>query len=461
VIAIYARVSTTEQAEKGYSLADQIRLCREKAESTDILEYIDDGYSGEFMGRPALDKLLKDLEIKPITHVIIYDPDRLARNSELQLSLAAKIESYAKLVFVTYEYDCSPEGKLFFTMKAGISAYEKAKILARTSRGRFSKALQGKVPSNNKPIGYGWDAEKSMYIINEKEAELVRHIFNLYIEGLGCRRLAAQLNNEGHLTKRGYKWSHKTVDDIIHNEMYAGKLQFGRQKYKLIAQGKQKGVPRNREEWVTIDVPAIITPEQFAAAQRQIAANKHFASRNTKRFYLLQGIVKCGKCGYSMTPQGTYNGNKPYYYYTCYNRAFNKGCDMRFIPVAIEDDVWGFILEIAKSGKPLLNDIPDVQNIIEENKKLVAKLEKQRTETLKWRSKQLITDAEAEAELYRISQEINKIKSIVLPIMPKLPNITLADIANAQTPQDKQRIIRGWGVKVIVQDVGDWKLSIV
>jgi site-specific DNA recombinase len=455
--AIYVRVSTDDQAKHGYSIADQIRLCREKAETTDIIEYVDDGYSGEFMGRPALDMLLHDLEVKPITHVIIYDPDRLARNTELQLQLAAKIETLAKLVFVTYEYDASPEGKLFFTMKAGISAYEKAKILARTSRGRFSKAMQGKVPNNNKPIGYGWDADNSMYIINEEEAKLVRHIFNLYLEGHGCRKLASILNSEGYRTKRGYKWCHKTVDDIIHNEMYAGKLHFGRQKYKLVAQGKQKGVPRSREEWVTIDVPAIITPEEFAAAQEQTRANRHFAKRNTKHFYLLQGIIKCS-CGYGMTPV-VVNQEKSYYYYACYNRRFLHECDTKYVPISIEDEVWQKVVETIKSGKPIITDLPDTRKLIDENNRTIAKLETQRTNIVKWYREGLYNSEDAEAELYRIASEIQERKSRVIPQSPKLPDIKLADVIAAKTPQEKQKLLRQWGVKVLVDSSG-WQFII-
>ncbi|WP_010093949.1 recombinase family protein, partial [Ornithinibacillus scapharcae] len=79
MIAIYVRVSTEEQSKKGYSLRNQIEECKKKANTNQTLEYIDDGYSGEFLERPGLTKLRQDVKEGHISKVICYDPDRLSR----------------------------------------------------------------------------------------------------------------------------------------------------------------------------------------------------------------------------------------------------------------------------------------------------------------------------------------------------------------------------------------------
>ena len=126
--AIYARVSSEEQAKSGYSLGDQLQVCRNRLLSmgfTDIKEYIDDGYSGEYLDRPALEELRNALRNKLIQNICIYDPDRLSRNLTNQLLIADEIEkSAANLYFVTGDYDASPEGRLFFNIRGAISAFE-------------------------------------------------------------------------------------------------------------------------------------------------------------------------------------------------------------------------------------------------------------------------------------------------------------------------------------------------
>jgi site-specific DNA recombinase len=142
MIAIYVRVSTEEQAKSGYSLPDQIRRCTEKANSLAVKEYIDDGYSGEFLERPALEKLRNDLRIGLIRTVIVYDLDRLSRETDHLLILVKEFEKKATLIFVTNEYAKTPSGEMFMTIHAAIAKYEKSTIKERTIRGKRQKAYR-------------------------------------------------------------------------------------------------------------------------------------------------------------------------------------------------------------------------------------------------------------------------------------------------------------------------------
>lgn len=220
---LYVRVSTEDQVRKGYSLDDQINACRSHLLAlgyTTIEEYIDDGYSGEFLERPALERLRNDLQKGMIKTIAIYDPDRLSRNLTNQLIIADEIEKAgARITFVTGDYDCSPEGRLFFSMKGAVSAYEKAKIRERTSRGRRAKATKGKIVLNSRPFGYDWDAENSMYLINEKEAKTIHLIYDLCINyGYGARVIALELVRRGIMGINNRPLSVCTVSRILKNE---------------------------------------------------------------------------------------------------------------------------------------------------------------------------------------------------------------------------------------------------
>lgn len=141
MVGIYVRVSTEESAKRGYSNKDQLQDCRKKAGTDEVIEYVDEGISGEFLDRPALTKLQKDVRKGLITKVVCLDPDRLSR--KLMNQLAEEFDRQGvELVFVNGEYTRTPEGQLFYSMRGAISEFEKAKInetrgdKRRSGRGR-------------------------------------------------------------------------------------------------------------------------------------------------------------------------------------------------------------------------------------------------------------------------------------------------------------------------------------
>ena len=177
MIAIYARVSTEEQAKHGFSLNDQIRQCRMKAETNKVKEYVDDGISGEFLDRPALTKLREDVREGIINKIICLDPDRLSRKLMNQLIITDEFDRRGiELVFVNGEYSKTPEGNLFYSMRGAIAEFEKSKINERMSRGRREKARQGKVLRDFQVYGYSYDKESEQFLVNEDEVAIVRLI---------------------------------------------------------------------------------------------------------------------------------------------------------------------------------------------------------------------------------------------------------------------------------------------
>lgn len=356
MIAIYARVSTEEQAKSGYSIQDQIRQCREKAgRNVEIKEYVDEGYSGEFLERPALERLRQDIRDGLIKEVIVYDPDRLSRKLMNQLLITEEIEKKAKLTFVNSEYQKTPEGMLFYQMRGAIAEFEKAKINERMCRGRREKARQGKVVKNYNIYGYDYDKEKETLVINEEEAKVVKLIFELFIKPngrvKGINGIAKYLTSRNYPTKKKKGvWHRQVVRQILLNETYTG--TFFQNKWNtegMLANkhlSKENRIPmkeRPREEWIEVKVPQIIDSETFERAQSLLKESRRRWAKQAVHRYLLSGLLRCGKCGNTMTGQRSKNWGKYVFCYTDkknYSGAKNKGCGLKVRVEQLDQEIW-------------------------------------------------------------------------------------------------------------------------
>lgn len=347
--AILIRVSTLEQGKKGYSIPEQLSAGHSMAQKLGcayVDEFIEEE-SGAFLDTPGLEVFRDALKANNYRYVICLDPDRLARNLVRQLVVASEIEqAKAELVFIHGEYANNAEGRLFFSIRGAISEYEREKIKQRTQSGLRRKALSGKVPRSGRPFGYDYDSTSGTYVINEDEAEAVRLMFKwigsekttLYET---CRRLAGlgiqTKNNSG-------AWRTNTVAGIVHNTLYFGEAVAFKKMRRKVAPGEYVNGQHPKENWVIIPVPAIITRDEFEAAQAALRENYDKAPRNTKNPYLLQGLVYCPLCGHRMGV--CYDGRIRISYFFCRTgtRAENKEprsprCAARQIPMAKLEDM--------------------------------------------------------------------------------------------------------------------------
>lgn len=465
--AIYCRVSTDAQAEQGYSIADQIRSCHAHATKLGLVttaesEYIDDGYSGEYLDRPALDRLRDALQDKRVKNVIIYDPDRLSRNLTNQLLVADEIEKAgAKLYFVTGDYDASPEGRLFFSIRGAISAFEKAKIRERTLRGKRSKALSGKLVFNDDIYGYVYDEEKSMYTINQQEAEIVKLIFNLYTSrNYGVNSLYSELKAMGIVNRKGKPFHASTLSSMLSNETYSGTKWSFTIYNKSIGQKKRKRTLRDESEWIPISVPAIVDKEIWDKAAECRRLNKVSAKRNTKTNYLLSGIIRCSACGYAMHGVNYRRGNKEYPYYVCTAYVNNNKCQNRkCIPsVELDEAIWSDITNTAKNNHNLSiyhdnvkKNMSTARNNLE---KQLEELQTRKATLIKWVADGMIEIKMAERDLQNINREIASTQSAINAVtMPASTSkiITMDDIMAAETFEDKHRLMLQSGITVHAQ----------
>lgn len=356
---IYARVSTEDQAKHGYSLQDQLRECRKKAGTNNVIEYVDEGISGEVLDRPELTRLRKDIREGIITEVICFDPDRLSRKLGNQIIIADEIERRAKLTFVNGEYAKTPEGILFFQMRGAISEFEKAKITERMSRGRREKARQGKVVRDYQIYGYDYDSENRQLVINEREAEIVRLIFALFTGKIkkvkGINGIAHYLTDQKIPTKKNTGvWHRQVVRQLLMNKAYIGEFYQNRWNTEGMLYNKYKSQEeriqmkeRPKEEQILVPCPAIINNETFLYAQRLLDESRRRWAGKSQNKYLLSGLISCGECGNTMTGRKSKNWGKYIFEYSDLKNtagAKNKGCGKRVKVEELDEIVWNTVV---------------------------------------------------------------------------------------------------------------------
>jgi site-specific DNA recombinase len=430
--AIYARVSTAEQAEKGYSLDTQLEACRQRAAELGVEEaeeFVDDGYSGEFIDRPGLDRLRGQLAGQELAYVIVYDPDRLARNLAHQLIVTEEFErAGAELVFVSVSFEQSPEGKLFYSIRGAISDYEKEKIKERSLRGKRGKAAKGKIIADAKPFGYTFDRKESNYIVNEPEAEIVRDMYGWLVnDKVGTATICKRLNERGVPSPRLKKpWIVSAVYRLLTNPLYKGTHVAMRYKYQKVGQNKRVRELRPEAEWIEVPVPAIVDAATWEAAQRQLKENKSLAKRNLKHEQLLSGLVYCGKCGRKMTIAYAGKASEPKSYYVCVSQRSNtyiysgqERCDARRVPTeTLDKAVFDHLLQLSANPKqikqylvsrPSQAGAQNLQTALERLADNEARLVKQREMLLRWYRQQMVSDEDAERQLADIRQRLHDI----------------------------------------------------
>lgn len=430
MIGIYARVSTVEQSINGYSLDAQLDACIEKAGTQEVMKYVDDGYSGEFLERPDLERMRKDVREGLIDKIICYDPDRLARKLMNQLIIDEEFRRKGvEVVFVNGEYAASPEGRLFFSLRGAISEFEKAKIKERTMSGRKGKAKKGKVVKNDHVYGYDFDSDKSEMIINEKEAEVVQFIFDAFTDPIskfrGMNGIAKHLTETGVPTKKGGAvWHRQVVRQILMNETYTGfKIQnryntegMLANKYNRSKEDKIKMTERPREEWLYSPVPVIIEKEQFDHAQELLKQSRRRFTKKSTNQYLLSGLLRCETCGNTLTGVNRNNWGTFVLHYTDVKNtagAKHKGCGIYIKCEELDKHVWDQIQTLLNNPEQInaFQEVAATSESFEEKelKRLTEEIE--RTKKGRKRLITLITLSDEDLDLNEIKDQIRTLQT--------------------------------------------------
>lgn len=343
--ALYARVSTSRQ-EQEQTIASQLASLEAAAAAAQVVlgedhRYIDEGYSGARLDRPALDRLRDAAAEGQLDIVFVHCPDRLARNFVHQQILIEELQKRGVDVhFVERPIGERPEDRLLVQMQGVIAEYERAKILERTRRGKLHKVKTGQLlPFTQPPYGYAIvrspQAPHGVLVVDEVQAQHVRAMFRWACdEELSLISIARRLNERGVPSPHAVSWGITSVYRILLSPVYTGRAYYGMSESveprKPMRPGayrkaiKSAHAPRPRELWHEQRVPAIIDEALACRVRESLARHRQLASRNVRHDYLLRGLATCGHCGLRMAATHITTGRTGtkygYFYYTCRGR---------------------------------------------------------------------------------------------------------------------------------------------
>ena len=275
--ALYARVSTERQADRG-TIGSQLALLREHiAAAGDELvgEYVDDGHSGARLDRPGLDALRDAAEAGLVQRVWCLSPDRLARAYAYQVLVLDELDRFGVTVAFTDSPGLAaddPQATLLTQVQGVIAEYEKAKIAERYRRGKLFRARAGEIVTWKASYGYrriprSAATGQAHHEVYEPEAAVVRRIFTDRAAGITVREICRRLNADAIPSPTGKPtWGHSTLCRLLRNEAYIGRVYYNRTESVPDRRPTRRNrqVPRDRDEWIPIDCPRIISDELFA-----------------------------------------------------------------------------------------------------------------------------------------------------------------------------------------------------
>jgi len=227
-VAIYTRVSTEDQAKEGFSLDAQLDKLRSYCKARDWIvggEYIDDGYSGRNVKRPAYSKMMDEMDNWNV--LLVTKMDRIHRNSKNFMMMMEYLKKHNKeFVSMTESLDTSTAmGRFVMDIIQRIAQLESEQIGERVYFGMEQKArVNGGVLGFNIP--YGYDYTDGKLTINSNEAENVKNIFEMYLKGMSMKIIAEELNSKDIPTKLNKTWGAQTVSLILKNPLYCGYLHW-------------------------------------------------------------------------------------------------------------------------------------------------------------------------------------------------------------------------------------------
>lgn len=336
---IYARVSSTRQAEDGLPIASQIEQAELKAEQlgVQVLKiFKDEGISGRSAEkRPAFQDAIAFCGAFDVEYFICWSTSRFARNKIDAASYKKLLaDSNTKLIYVTSDIDEETDEGWFAGSLLEIVDEHYSRVVSRdTRRSMMKNARDGYFNGGRVPFGYQTIAEgkRRRLQMSEPEAQTIRDIFNLSLMGMGSKAIAMKLNETGQL-KNGKKWDKNTVTLVLKNPVYAGLTVFNRT--------NSAGVDRPEDEWVvTASHPGIISKDIFDNVQALIGMRSPFSDSGSPHSnFVFTGILRCGECGSAMQIESATGRNRTYHYYNCRSALKGTGCVNRRTPAHELDD---------------------------------------------------------------------------------------------------------------------------
>ena len=333
-VGIYLRLSRDdERDDESQSISNQRDYIMNYIIKNNLMlidEYVDDGVSGTQFDRKGWERLINDIENGRINMVITKDTSRLGRNISQSLYYSTEYfqEKNVRYVALTDGIDTFDKGQNtdMLMFKAFYNEMYVKDISTKIKATLNSQKRNGKFMGGIAPYGYQRNLpyDKHELIIDEEQAEIVRRIYDLFISGMGVKRIANLLTDENipipsiqKNLNRGNKssiygvWQERTISDILTNPTYKGALTQCRE-YKVSYKTKKRR-KNKKENWIIAKnaCPAIIDEETFNIVQDMYSKNKNRTEKSQE--HLLRGFLVCKECGHTISiGQATWtcNGEK-------------------------------------------------------------------------------------------------------------------------------------------------------
>ena len=299
-VVLYIRVSTKGQAEDGYSLDFQKEKLLSYCKAMDYAVvgiYSDNGYTGSNLERPGIQRIIEEAPTNKFDAVLVYKLDRLSRSQKHTMYMLEDVFIPNDIAFISMNesFDTSTQfGVAMVGILSVFSQLERANISERTFDGRKGRAKDGKWHGcASHPIAYDYiDGE---LVINEKEAEQVRMVYEYYSRGMTITEICNRM--EGYKTKHG-DWHHPgTVANVLDNPLYSGTVHF--------------------DDVLTPDSHIAVVPKELFDTVSSMRSGEYKKAKKDSK-YMLSGLVYCKNCGARYFVKKNPNKNL---FYCCHSRA--------------------------------------------------------------------------------------------------------------------------------------------
>ncbi|HFI0071817.1 TPA: recombinase family protein [Streptococcus suis] len=313
-VAAYCRVSSDSEDQKN-SYDSQVKHYKEYISQRLDWQlagiYADEGISGTQVGkRQDFQRLIEDCKNGEIDYIVTKAIARFARNTLDTLKYVRMLKDLQIGVYFEEENidTLTMDGELLLTILSSVAQQEVENTSAHVKKGLKMKMQRGELIGYQGCLGYDYDSETKVISINEEGAKIVRYIFERYLEGIGGKVIARELQEQGYKSPRGHdKWNDTTVLGIIKNEKYKGDVLMGKT-YTVDPISKRRLTNLGEEDryYIRGNHEPIISPEDFDKAQeirlRRAGNKKTVANVNGKReryskMYAFSSMLECGFCG--------------------------------------------------------------------------------------------------------------------------------------------------------------------
>ena len=324
ICGLYPRVSTEDQSRFGHSLDEQEdrlrKLCEFKGYKI-YKVYREEGVSAKNTNRPKFKEMIQDMKDGKINKIIVYKLGRLTRSIKDLETICTLLEEYhCDLESVAEEINTgNANGKFFIRMLTILAQLEIERTSERTKFGLIGAAKKGHI-SGKPALGYTKKDKSKKLVIDEIEAEVVKRIFNMYLEGSLVCYICEKFNEENVLNRH---WATTTVDKILSNKIYIGNIEHGKRDKK------------NAQIFENV-VPTIIDKTTFDCVQKR--KEKNLKNFKRKRTYIFMQKILCPKCNKIMGGESSTSGTgDKHIYYKC------NCCKKRISEKKIEKELLKFL----------------------------------------------------------------------------------------------------------------------